>query len=99
VKAAGGATAPRPWRRWQTRIDTNFASAAYLIETVVCYPSCRAGGTRNLSRLAASIMSSRARRTAVWQFADRNTLLTTKRNRQYIAVFFERFNPNEISRC
>ncbi|MGA8497667.1 MAG: hypothetical protein WB764_19425 [Xanthobacteraceae bacterium] len=30
---------------------------------------------------------------------DRNTLLTTKRNRRYTAGFSERFNPIEISRC
>jgi hypothetical protein len=42
------------------QFDANFASPAYLIETVVCYPSCCAGGNRNLSRHAASIMCSRA---------------------------------------
>jgi hypothetical protein len=61
--------APRPWRRRQTAFDANFASPAYLIETVVCYPSSCAGGIWNLSRHAASIMSLRARRTAVSQFA------------------------------
>jgi len=42
------------------RFDTNFASPAYPIETVVCYPSRCAGGIGNLSRHAASIMSLRA---------------------------------------
>jgi hypothetical protein len=69
VKDAGRGTAARPRRRWQTAFDANFASPAYLIETVVCYPSCCASGIRNLSRHAASIMSLRARRTAVSQFA------------------------------
>jgi hypothetical protein len=51
------------------RFDANFASPAYLIETVVCYPLCCGRGIRNLSRHAASIMSLHARRTAVPQFA------------------------------
>jgi hypothetical protein len=51
------------------QFDANFASPAYLIETVVCYLSRCAGGIRNLSRHAASIMRLRARGTAVSQFA------------------------------
>jgi hypothetical protein len=47
------------------QFDANFASLAYPIETVVCYLSCCAGGIRNLSRHAASIMSLRARYSSV----------------------------------
>jgi hypothetical protein len=36
------------------RFDANFASRAYLIETVICYPFFCGGGVRNLSRPAAS---------------------------------------------
>jgi hypothetical protein len=60
------------------RFDENFASSAYLIETVVCYPSCCAAGIRNLSRHAASMMSSRARRMAMPQFAHMQYVVNYK---------------------
>jgi hypothetical protein len=41
VKDTGRSAATRAWRRCQRRFDANFASLAYLIETVVCYPSSR----------------------------------------------------------
>jgi hypothetical protein len=60
------------------RFDANFASPAYLIETVVCYLSSCASGIGNLSRHAASIMSVRARRMAVAQFARSQYVINYK---------------------
>jgi hypothetical protein len=54
---------------------------------------------RNLSRRAASTQGLALAAAEYRNSPDRNSLLTTKWNRRYIAGFFERFNPIEISGC
>jgi hypothetical protein len=81
------------------RFEANFPPRAYLIETVVCYPSSCDGGIRQL--IASCRVDAGAYRLAAQRYRnspDRNALLTTIRNRRYTAGFIERFNPIEISR-
>jgi hypothetical protein len=80
------------------RFDANFASRAYRIETVVCYPWSCDGGIPE--PIAPYRVDAGARAAPQCRYSSAgNTLLTTKRNRQYVANFFERFNPIEISDC
>jgi len=94
VKDAGRMAAPHAWRRCRRRFDANFASPAYLIETDVCYRSS-CGADLEFPIRAATL----PRQRGSWRIAaprcgnspDRNRLLTTLRNRRYIAGLSERF--------
>jgi hypothetical protein len=80
--------------------DENFSWRTYSIETVVCYPSSGDGG--DAEPIAPCRVDAGASALAARRFrhsSDRNTLLTTKRNKRYIAGFIERFNPIEIFGC